>query len=378
VIELSNPEAKVDVKVNGREIILPPDGKRVRIRAGANQTLEVSGPDYEPVRKSFDLMRGGVATVQVPLQPKAGLAKVTDPKNPREPSKNLSVVVESPRKDPPKAVSYPEKSMLIEIPGWQILANATKDEMQNWLDERKRARHSVTWLDAFPVTDKPAFAAVAALDERQPKWKAVLELPATAMNPGGALYKIIDLNTEGVASVSGYVKDAEPHFSLLSQDERMIGWVSPDDRPEVMEQTIEKETKDGRVPRLLRPFSIGQSNPRIAYATEQALGEKPSFIWKASADDLEAFVRRVGAQGYRVSSIAAYTREDNLEFAAVSRPNREKWEWQTATNLTPVELKAKVVALADKGFRPASVTGHAYDGAVRYCVVWVKEPPQPK
>src|SRR5262249_43612628 len=49
-----------------REIILPPDGKHVRIRAGANQTLEVSGPDYEPVRKSFDLMRGGVATVQVP------------------------------------------------------------------------------------------------------------------------------------------------------------------------------------------------------------------------------------------------------------------------------------------------------------------------
>jgi hypothetical protein len=34
--------------------------------------------------------------------------------------------------------------------------------------------------------------------------------------------------------------------------------------------------------------------------------------------------------------------------------------------------------MAKRGFVPSSVTAYPFDGAVRYCVVWVKEPPKAK
>ncbi len=51
VVELSDPAAKVDVKINGEDVTLDSDGKSVRVRPGENQLLEVSGPDYNTTSK---------------------------------------------------------------------------------------------------------------------------------------------------------------------------------------------------------------------------------------------------------------------------------------------------------------------------------------
>ncbi len=73
---------------------------------------------------------------------------------------------------------YAKQSTLIEVAGWQILADATKDEMRKWLNDRKNEKHSVIWLDAVTVGDRPLFCAVAALDDRVGGWTAIPAEPA--------------------------------------------------------------------------------------------------------------------------------------------------------------------------------------------------------
>ena len=63
-----------------------------------------------------------------------------------------------------------------------------------------------------------------------------------------------------------------------------------------------------------------------------------------------------------------------MEFAAVAGPNRDGWDWQVDTDLPAPQLKARAATMAEKGFRPSCVTAYGWDGAVRYCAVWVKEP----
>ena len=58
---------------------------------------------------------------------------------------------------PPRATPYPEHRTLVEIPGWEILLDATRAEMEAWLDERKKSRHSLTWLDTVELGDRPVF-----------------------------------------------------------------------------------------------------------------------------------------------------------------------------------------------------------------------------
>ena len=73
VVELSDPEANVDVRVNGEEVILDPNGNAVRIKAGKDQRLEVLGQNYRSASQSFDLIRGGMTLVRVTLVPKRGV-----------------------------------------------------------------------------------------------------------------------------------------------------------------------------------------------------------------------------------------------------------------------------------------------------------------
>ena len=187
VVQLSDPKAKVDVRVNGREVTLAADGgKPIRVRAGKNQRLEVSGADFETVADSFDLKRGDVHIARVTLNPKIVLAKKGPEPKTVDPPKKEAVdppkkeAVDPPKKEPvgkqpepapkPRLVPFPEKSTLIEIAGWQIFTDAAKAEMQTWLDARRKAGHSVVFLDVYQVGDRPVFCGVAALDDRQPKW----------------------------------------------------------------------------------------------------------------------------------------------------------------------------------------------------------------
>jgi hypothetical protein len=93
-VRLSDPNAKVEVRVNGQPVALSADGRVPRVRAGRGQTVEVSGADYEPVRATFDLDRGATAAVAVSLVPK------DRPAPPAIPAPNVAPGPRNPAPDP--------------------------------------------------------------------------------------------------------------------------------------------------------------------------------------------------------------------------------------------------------------------------------------
>ncbi|MCI0702965.1 MAG: protein kinase, partial [Planctomycetia bacterium] len=82
----------------------------------------------------------------------------------------------TPMKPTPTVVLDSKEGMVIAVPGWEYLVDATHAGAKKWLDAHKAAKHSVMWLDAYQIGEKPRFAALAALDSRQPDWVAGLEV----------------------------------------------------------------------------------------------------------------------------------------------------------------------------------------------------------
>jgi serine/threonine protein kinase len=70
VIELSEPEAKVEVRVDGGTVDAVGPGKPVKLAAGEHG-LSVSGPEYETVTQSFAVGAGETRVVRVALKPVA-------------------------------------------------------------------------------------------------------------------------------------------------------------------------------------------------------------------------------------------------------------------------------------------------------------------
>jgi hypothetical protein len=68
-IELSDPQANVDIRVDGNDIRLEGLGKPLRLRTGGHQ-LVVTGQDFETVTRSFTVKRGKEEPVRITLIPK--------------------------------------------------------------------------------------------------------------------------------------------------------------------------------------------------------------------------------------------------------------------------------------------------------------------
>jgi hypothetical protein len=358
VVELSDPQAKVDVKVNGQEVVIDPNGKPIRIRAGKNHKLEVSGPDFETASESFDVKRGGATVVRVTLRRK----------------KDPPVVV-PPKKDLPKPPPYPAGPTVIDLPGWQVLADATQEQMQKWLDERKKAKHSVLWLDAASVGDRPLFVAVAAEGHPvQDKWRAFLDVPAVPF-PTEVAKLNVDRKNNHFASLASYLDDEKIRVAMLFHPEVAGEFAIPAVDRQTLPELKAQAAQSGHGYAVFRP-SPGPRGATMtsAVTVQMAAGE---MAFDTTAAGLEEFEAQERAAGRRLTTVTAYPVDGELKFAATSAGNRAKWEWSVDTGLTAADLKAKATGRAGKGFRPSCLTAYAWDGAVRYCVVWVKEPPRP-
>jgi serine/threonine protein kinase len=385
VVQLSDPDAKVDVKVNGQEVTLDPGGgKAIRVRAGANHKLEVSGADFETVAESYEVKRGGVKLARVTLVSKGGVAKVV-PLDPRldDPSKKDlpkpdPVTLESTKKDSPKQVAFPHQSTLIEVADWQILADATKEEMQKWLDARKRDKHSVTWLDSYLVGDKPVFAAVATLDDRQPDWIALPDYPQREIFDAKKFFAVVGDGKNRMVSFSGYTEGSEFRATMLFRPGRK-GWIpTPEISGFKLADEIARLEKQGLYPRVIRAYPIGQRSYVFAMYRE-VLPDAERTVHLIDVDDsaLHRFLEENRKKGFRPDVVSAAAVEGTLRFTAVMAPDPTKAIWEFERNLSVDELKRKSLSQIPKGFYPTCVTAYAWDGAVRYCVVWVKEQPKP-
>ncbi|HEV3263152.1 MAG TPA: serine/threonine-protein kinase [Gemmataceae bacterium] len=69
-IELSDPKAQVDIKVDGDTVQLSAVDQTIRLRPGKHG-LEVTGKDYRTVSKEFTVVRGDNRVLQVALEPVA-------------------------------------------------------------------------------------------------------------------------------------------------------------------------------------------------------------------------------------------------------------------------------------------------------------------
>jgi hypothetical protein len=276
--------------------------------------------------------------------------------------------------EPPKPVEYPKRPTLIEIPGWQVFTDATKDEMQKWLDERKKAKHSTTWLDVVQVGDKPVFAAVAATDDRHANWKTFLDMPSENVGDG-ELFKLIGRRTDHPLSVSGYSEGGKVKSVSLWRHELLPFYIDPDATLGGLKIADEQIRLASGLVRGIRPFPV-DGGMAMGVFGHKALGQKGDYLVDANAEQLAEYVKARHESGDRITSFTAYLKEDKLLNAIVGTSNPEKIEWKLDQGLAAEQLKNRAEELSTTNFHPSCVTILPWNGAVRYCVVWEKEPPK--
>jgi hypothetical protein len=383
-VEFLGPDGKpvaapkdVVVKVNGQSVVLDPEGKPITVRAGDKHLL-VSGDDFETKSASFTLTRWKPVTVRVTLVPRERMARRPDETLRPDDAPKSDVRPDPKPKDKPefKPTEFPKSKTLIEVPGWQILADATKDEMQNWLSDRKKDKHSVVWLDTTTVGGKPLFCAVAALDDREPKWTVLWDLPAEKVRDIMWLRKTIDTEKNYMVAGSAYAVGEEIKAVLLWWPGAR-GWLlgAMSNNTNLLTEEREKGGSEGGSFRMLRPYQIGETIFWVVYmefsATYKATNARP-----LTPEELTAYLEKAQKDGRMPLSVAGYTPDGTPAFAAVVGPNKDKRKWDVFHSLTATQFKVKAAEFAQKGFRPSCVTTYPFDGAVRYCVVWVEEPPK--
>jgi hypothetical protein len=270
---------------------------------------------------------------------------------------------------------YPKQATVLAQPGWETIVDASRAEIDKWLEQRKKARHSVVWLDSCQVGDRPVFSATAALDDREPNWIAMLDETPFGFGDGiGAIAKKLNPNEYRVVSVSGYSEESQTRIVLLWVPGRTRWNIHPEEMPEEKcREFIKRFAAQGFVCRVLRPYPIFKNVLRYAIFLEVST-DACRHILAADAKDLATFSAAARSSKERIAGLVAYPRENAVAFAAVTVPNVSGWEWETDTDLTALELPAKVGEAAKRSFHPTVVSAYAWDGAVRYCVVWVKEP----
>jgi hypothetical protein len=107
------------------------------------------------------------------------------------------------------------------------------------------------------------------------------------------------------------------------------------------------------------------------------LGQESKYGVDLTESELLSRLAAGTKDGYLPISVVAYPTQDAILFALTFRKNTTNALWEVHRKLTASDLSAKAIEMAEKQFTPESVTAYAWDGAVHYCGVWIKEPPRP-
>ena len=290
----------------------------------------------------------------------------------------------APKKDEPKVsvVLDPKEGTAFRVGGYEYLIDATKDGAQKWLVAQKAAKHSVMWLDAYEVGGRGAFGALAALDDRQPKWEAFLDSAHLGYDPK----RLVDTKTHTLVSLSAYY-DVGVGFSK----DRVASLWHPGTRQSTLRAQsdqlwVEKELpaleRGDTVVRQVRP-SLGMPRPQPFketrywswhyYVPEE--GEKGAHVWGKSEAEVTKFLAKHREPGTRPGSVSACAFDGELVYGATVFADKGATDWVAELGLKAADLKAKAGELGAKGFVPVSLTGCRTKDGVRFCAVWVKYAP---
>ncbi|MEO2090888.1 MAG: hypothetical protein ABGY75_15520, partial [Gemmataceae bacterium] len=178
-------------------------------------------------------------------------------------------------------------------------------------------------------------------------------------------------------SVGGYTDatGAKPVIATLWRQERWPFFFLPDGGPDGVKDAEDKLKRGNGVFRLIRPYTVGKGTVfgGVGYV---AIGEKAGYLLDATEEDLTAFEKARRAADERVTSLAMHIKDGRPVYTVVGGSFPNKAEWRTARGLTAAQFQEAIATQVKDGYHPASVTACPWDGAVRYCVVWVKEPPK--
>ncbi|MBM3982456.1 MAG: hypothetical protein FJ304_19740 [Planctomycetes bacterium] len=286
---------------------------------------------------------------------------------------------------PSAAALDPKDGTVVAVPGYEYLIDATKDGAQKWLTAHKVAKHSVMWLDGYDVGGRPAFCAVAALDDRQPKWEAFLDSAHLGFDPK----RFIDIKAHTLVSLSAYF-DVDGGFSrdrvasLWHPGPRQSTFRAQSTEPWVQQDLTALARGDTAI-RQLRP-SRGVPYPQLMkdnrnwswhYGAPEE-GEKGAHVWGKSGAEVTKFLAKYREPGMRPGSVSACVFDDELVYGATVYTDKGATDWVTELGLTAADLKTKAGELGPKGFVPVSLTGYRTKDGVRFCAVWVKYAPPKK
>jgi serine/threonine protein kinase len=273
-----------------------------------------------------------------------------------------------------RQVKISQQAILVELPGWQILADATIVEMRQWLADRNNDRHSVVWLDSVLVGETPMYCAVAALDERATQWRAFLDLTEEEINDSAVLaVQRLEGKQHTTASLSGFSLDGKLHATALFQRgtrQAIIGML-PMTRAET---ELKLHNQTAYVLRRIRPFPTDDGQLWCCLYGEALPGQESVYGVGLTSEELLMRAERQRKDGYRPLSVVAYPIEGELRFAATFGENAASTEWSIRLGETCAKLQTTANEMVDRGLRPASVTMCPWDGAVRYYSVWMNQP----
>jgi serine/threonine protein kinase len=360
VVELSDPAAAVVIKVNGKEVILDHDGSSVRVRAGKNQQLEVSGPNYHSTSDSFDLKRGGETVVHVTLIPKTAPPQVV-----QRPSRT------QPTAPPPQQAKFSAPG-LIETPGWHLLTGASQDQMQAWLDERQKMNHSVLWLDVAMIGEKPVFAAVAALDNRADDWRAFLDLSDQEVNDYVALSKRLDTTNYTVTSIGGYFEGKKLTGVALYHRGKSDGMAGVPNMFNA-KMNLNQAVANDFVARVVRPVTTSSGQLFCGMFVEGAVNTRSRHGLELTEAELAKMLEVQREEGAYPVSFVPYEAKGQTRFAVTFREDEAITTWEVVRDMTTAQLKSKAAEFAKKNLRPASICVYPQNGEGRYAAVFCEE-----
>jgi serine/threonine protein kinase len=293
---------------------------------------------------------------------------------------SIAQVPASTSPDPPgppqPPVSYPDQPVRIELPKWMIFAGATRSEFEAWLEERTRDQHSVIWLDAAQVGDRPIFTGVALVESTGREWKALLDVTFEEANDVNALGRRIDGMKFLVTSFSAFQENNVIHCAMLFTEGRKPGCAMGLVRESLFSLMIAQMSNSGLWHKLWRPLTAPALSLQMAVYAEPSANRDAHYGFDHDATQLASFLKSCQNDHYCPISVAAYPSNGYLKFVTTvdDVPTSDKWE--ADTNLTIEGLQQKASLMSEQGFQPVSVNSYGWDGNVLYTAVWRQVPKQ--
>jgi serine/threonine protein kinase len=276
-----------------------------------------------------------------------------------------------------ETVAAPKNATPIELAGRSILVDASKSEMQAWLDDQKKRNRSVTWLDVTSAKDAPVYAAVASHDQSEADWLAFLDVSQTEINDVNEIGKRGIASKHMMRSLGGHVTGAELECATLFHLEKRpiarLGKVGVVGLDSLVNQIPDLQ-KQGFYAKILRPIKVGGKVRYFGGYFEMSPHLEQHFGIDLSREKLQAEIKSLRAKGYRPYCIAPGRVGGELRFSYTSCDEPTDDEWEHFLDLTSFDVNLKANEMAAKGFALDSIIGYPWDGAIRYSTVWLKAP----